>query len=112
MEYAIKELPEVLFEFTGYLLNNEIRERLSTYKNVAFFTSVKAHEVPKLLAKYDLGIIPYKMNEVNRNIYPLKINEYLAVGVVMTAFADLTDFKSTVKAASSREFFKAISKKN
>jgi hypothetical protein len=25
----------------------------------------------------------------------------------MTAFADLTDFKSTVKAASSREFFKA-----
>jgi hypothetical protein len=66
------------------------------------------------LAKYDLGIIPYKMNEVNRNIYPLKINEYLAVGVpvVMTAFADLTDFKSTVKAASSREFFKAISKKN
>lgn len=110
MEYAIKELPEVLFEFTGYLLNNEIRERLSTYKNVAFFTSVKAHEVPKLLAKYDLGIIPYKMNEVNRNIYPLKINEYLAVGVpvVMTAFADLTDFKSTVKAASSREFFKAF----
>jgi hypothetical protein len=65
------------------------------------------------LAKYDLGIIPYKMNEVNRNIYPLKINEYLAVGVpvVMTAFADLTDFKSTVKAASSREFFN-ISKKN
>jgi hypothetical protein len=66
------------------------------------------------LAKYDLGIIPYKMNEVNRNIYPLKINEYLAVGVpvVMTAFADLTDFKSTVKAASSREFLKPISKKN
>jgi hypothetical protein len=29
------------------------------------------------------------MNEVNKNIYPLKINEYLAVGVpvVMTAFA-------------------------
>jgi hypothetical protein len=26
----------------------------------------------------------------------------------MTAFADLTDFKSTVKAASSREFFKHI----
>jgi hypothetical protein len=50
-------LPEVLFEFTGYLLNNEIRERLSTYKK-AFFTSVKAHEVPKLLAKYDLGNYP------------------------------------------------------
>lgn len=109
MEYAIKQLPHVLFEFTGYLLNFEIQERLSLYQNVAFFKSVQAHEVPKLLAKYDLGIIPYKMNEVNKNIYPLKINEYLAVGVpvVMTAFAGLSDFESIVKSASTKELFTA-----
>jgi teichuronic acid biosynthesis glycosyltransferase TuaH len=109
MEYAIKELPHVRFEFTGYLLNHDIQDRLSPYKNVAFFKSVQAHEVPQLLAKYDLGIIPYKMNEVNKNIYPLKINEYLAVGVpvVMTAFANLSDFKSIVKAAETKELFKA-----
>jgi teichuronic acid biosynthesis glycosyltransferase TuaH len=109
MEYAIQELPQVLFEFTGYLLNQNIKERLSKYDNVAFFKSVKAHEVPELLSKYDLGIIPYKMDEVNKNIYPLKINEYLAVGVpvVMTAFANLTDFKSMVKAAENKILFKA-----
>lgn len=110
MEYAIKELPHVFFEFTGYLLNSDIQDRLSRYKNVAFFKSVQAHEVPQLLSKYDLGIIPYKMNEVNKNIYPLKINEYLAVGVpvVMTAFANLSDFKSIVKAAENKELFKAF----
>lgn len=109
MEFAIQELPQVLFEFTGYLLNHNIKERLSKYDNVAFFKSVKAHEVPQLLSKYDLGIIPYKMNEVNKNIYPLKINEYLAVGVpvVMTAFAILTDFKSMVKAAENKKLFKS-----
>lgn len=109
MEYAIQELPQVLFEFTGYLLNQNIKERLSKYDNVAFFKSVKAHEVPELLSKYDLGIIPYKMDEVNKNIYPLKINEYLAVGVpvVMTAFANLTDFKSMVKAAENKALFKS-----
>ncbi len=109
MEYAIQELPQVLFEFTGYLLNQNIKERLSKYDNVAFFKSVKAHEVPELLSKYDLGIIPYKMDEVNKNIYPLKINEYLAVGVpvVMTAFANLTDFKLMVKAAENKILFKA-----
>lgn len=108
MEYAIKELPQVLFEFTGYLLNQNIKERLSVYKNVTFFKSVKPHEVPELLSKYDLGIIPYKMDEVNKNIYPLKINEYLAVGVpvVMTAFANLTDFKSMVKSAENKNLFK------
>lgn len=109
MEYAIKELPYVLFEFTGYLLNPAIQELLSIYSNVAFFNSVTAQEVPQLLSKYDLGIIPYKMNEVNKNIYPLKINEYLAVGVpvVMTAFANLNDFKSIVKTAETKELFKA-----
>lgn len=108
MEYAIKELPHVIFEFTGYLLNHNIVQRLSQYPNVSFFSSVKAHEVPELLSKYDLGIIPYKMDEVNKNIYPLKINEYLAVGVpvVMTAFANLKDFEGIVDAASTKEQFK------
>jgi len=108
MEFAIKNLPQVTFEFTGYLLNHQIVERLSTYKNVSFFCSVKAEEVPKLLAKYDAGIIPYKMDEVNKNIYPLKINEYLAVGVpvIMTAFANLTDFENMVSSAKTKEIFK------
>ncbi|NCT08523.1 MAG: glycosyltransferase family 1 protein [Flavobacteriia bacterium] len=108
MEFAIKNLPQVTFEFTGYLLNHQIVERLSTYKNVSFFGSVKAEEVPKLLAKYDAGIIPYKMDEVNKNIYPLKINEYLAVGVpvIMTAFANLTDFENMVSSAKTKEIFK------
>jgi glycosyltransferase involved in cell wall biosynthesis len=108
VEHSVKELPEVLFEFTGYLLNNTIVERLSKYPNVSFFGPIKANKVPELLAKYDLGIIPYIMDEVNKNIYPLKINEYLAVGVpvVMTAFANLTDFKDTVKVANTKELFK------
>lgn len=109
MEHAIKELPDVLFEFTGYLLNHSIKDRLSKYKNVSFFNSVKSYEVPKLLSQYDLGIIPYKMDEVNKNIYPLKINEYLAVGVpvVMTDFADLADFKDMAKSAENKSLFKS-----
>ena len=108
VEHSVKELPKVLFEFTGYLLNNTIVERLSQYPNVSFFGPIKANEVPKLLAKYDLGIIPYIMDEVNKNIYPLKINEYLSVGVpvVMTAFANLTDFKNIVQVANTKEQFK------
>lgn len=107
VEYAVKELPEVQFEFTGYLINQLVKERLSKYKNVAFFNPINANDVPELLAKSDVGIIPYKMDEVNKNIYPLKINEYLAVGVpvVMTAFANLTDFTDVVKVANTKEEF-------
>lgn len=110
MEYAIRNLPKIKFEFTGYLLNHQIIERLSIYENVSFFSSVKAEEVPKLLSKYDAGIIPYKMDEVNKNIYPLKINEYLAVGVpvIMTDFANLTDFKNMVSFGKTKELFKEL----
>ncbi|MDD4430867.1 MAG: hypothetical protein PHF61_05645, partial [Bacteroidales bacterium] len=40
-------------------------------------------------------------------IYPLKINEFLAVGVpvVMTAFADLPDFGGLVTTAATKEDF-------
>ena len=50
-----------------------------------------------------------EMDEVNKNIYPLKINEYLAVGVpvVMTAFADLADFKDMAKSAENKSLFKS-----
>ncbi|MEI7503461.1 MAG: hypothetical protein WCJ61_09265, partial [Paludibacter sp.] len=60
-----------------------------------------------ILATYDVGIIPYIVNDVNRNIYPLKINEYLAVGVpmVMTPFAVLPEFEGIVSISENMADF-------
>jgi len=108
VEYAIQELSNYEFHFTGNLRNLEIKRRLDQYKNVKFLPSVEPNDVPALLATYDVGIIPYTINEYNKNIYPLKINEYFAVGVpvVMTAFADLKDFDGMVSVANDKEDFK------
>jgi hypothetical protein len=59
------------------------------------------------LHRCDAGIIPYICDEINKNVYPLKINEYLAVGVplVITDFAKLSDFDEYVKVAKSKEEF-------
>ncbi|WP_297087541.1 glycosyltransferase [uncultured Draconibacterium sp.] len=107
MEYAIKQLSEVNFEFTGDLRNKLIKDRLDGYPNVKFSPPIAPHEVPALLASYDLGVIPYIVNEVNKNIYPLKINEYLAVGVsvVLTSFAKLPEFEQIVRFATDKEEF-------
>ena len=45
---------------------------------------------------------------MNKNIYPLKINEYFAVGVpvIMTSFADLPEFSPMVAVAENKEDFK------
>jgi teichuronic acid biosynthesis glycosyltransferase TuaH len=107
MEYVIGESPEFDFEFTGALLNQLVRDRLVKYSNVAFFPPVASERVPALLASYDAGLIPYIRNEANKNIYPLKINEYLAVGVplVMTNFADLPEFRQIISSASEKDEF-------
>ena len=79
VEYAIEKLTNYDFEFIGDMRNLIMKSRLSKYPNVQFFDPVQPNELPELLAKYDVGIIPYIVNEVNKNIYPLKINEYLAI---------------------------------
>ena len=107
MEYVVKHMPETEFDFTGYISNHLISERLSKYSNVAFYKSVTQKEVPMLLASYDLGIIPYNNLEINKGIYPLKVNEYLAVGlpVVMTNFAPLSEFNSVASISKNKEEF-------
>ncbi len=107
VEFAVKNMTHFDFEFTGDMRNEALKSRLRKYPNVRFFDPVKPNDVPELLAKYDVGIIPYIVNEVNKNIYPLKINEYLAVGVplVMTPFASLPEFNGMVSLSKDKNDF-------
>lgn len=107
IEYSVKQLPDYDFEFTGELMNRAIDQRLSVYPNVIFRPPVKPNEVPGLLKQCDVGLIPYICDEYSKNIYPLKINEYLSVGVpvVLTSFADLPEFNEIVCFTSGKEAF-------
>ncbi|MGM0647333.1 MAG: glycosyltransferase [Bacteroidota bacterium] len=107
VEFAIQNLPDFDFEFTGNVRKKSIKDKLEKYPNVRFGQAIKPDKVPGLLSSYDVGIIPYKINEINKNIYPLKINEYLATGVpvVMTSFANLPEFEDFVSSANDKEMF-------
>lgn len=107
VEFAIQNLPQVDFEFVGDVRNFSIQKALSVYPNVRFLPPVTPTEVPMLLNDCDAGIIPYIANEINKNVYPLKINEYLAVGVpvVLTRFANLPEFEGYASFADTNEAF-------
>ncbi|MFY0673453.1 MAG: glycosyltransferase [Bacteroidia bacterium] len=66
---------------------------------------------PKALAQelkeVDLGLIPFVTNEFTKNIYPLKVNEYLAAGkaVVSTHFASLSEFEKHISIADNHNDF-------
>ncbi len=107
VEYAVQNMPDVDFEFVGDVRNQSVKDILSVYPNVSFLPPVAPHEVPEMLSHCDAGIIPYINNEINKNVYPLKINEYLAVGVpvVLSNFAVLSEFEKIVSFTSTKEEF-------
>ncbi|MFY0598782.1 MAG: glycosyltransferase [Cyclobacteriaceae bacterium] len=90
----IASFPDYEFHFVGRISNEVGRSRLEKFDNVKFVGALQPNEIPGALSKFDIGLIPFVENEFTRNVYPLKINEYLAAGipVVTTAFADLSDF--------------------
>jgi teichuronic acid biosynthesis glycosyltransferase TuaH len=50
-------------------------------KNVYWLGSVNPSDVPSYMKYLDVGIMPYKDSIYNRAVFPLKLFEYLAVGV-------------------------------
>jgi glycosyltransferase involved in cell wall biosynthesis len=107
LEDMIISRPSWEFRFVGRVTYPAGQRRLSGFRNVTFYGAKQPDEIPQYLKEFDVGLIPFVTSEFTKNIYPLKINEYLAAGkpVVTTNFADLTDFASIAGIASDHESF-------
>jgi uncharacterized SAM-binding protein YcdF (DUF218 family)/glycosyltransferase involved in cell wall biosynthesis len=51
-------------------------------------------DVPKYVKAFDVGLVPYRLSNYTANVYPTKLNEYLAMGtpVVATDLAEIRRF--------------------
>lgn len=53
----------------------------------------KAHaDVPRYVKAFDVGLVPYRLSEYTANVYPTKLNEYLAMGTPVVA-TDLPEIR-------------------
>ncbi|MFQ5681264.1 MAG: ElyC/SanA/YdcF family protein [Candidatus Omnitrophota bacterium] len=67
---------------------------LSGVNNIYFLGNKKHRELPNLIKYFSLAMIPYRITEYTKNVYPTKLNEYLAMGkpVVSTALPEIEIF--------------------
>ena len=101
----ITALPFIDFVFIGRVVDTLPQKELTKFPNVKFKQPIPPSELALELKKFHFGIIPFIKNEFTKNIYPLKINEYLSAGipVISTKFADLSDFKEKSLITNSPE---------
>ena len=84
--------------------------RLRALPNVHLLGGKALAELPAYLKALDVALIPYKLNELSRNIFPLKLFEYLAGGVpvVSAALPELAPYTGMVALAARPEDYPAL----
>ncbi len=102
LEKVALEYPDYLVEILG-----PVKIQSSLPQNVIFLGSCPQDQIKDFVRDWSVCLIPFLKTPFTQSIYPLKINEYLALGkpVVTTDFANLSDFKGIVRIAKDEEGF-------
>lgn len=101
--------PQWSFVFIGPL--QVPKSSLPKAPNIYFLGPISYDELPQHARYFDVGLIPFKVNELTSSVNPLKLMEYLAMGipVVSTPLVEVVKYKEYVRIASGAEDFeKAI----
>jgi len=70
----------------GPLKTGQVDEaRLKRHPNIHLIGEKPREQLPRYLKGMSIALIPYKANELTRNIFPLKLFEYLAAGLPVVA---------------------------
>jgi glycosyltransferase involved in cell wall biosynthesis len=111
LEGVIAKTPELSFLFVGMVDLRARRDfrRLVRHRNFHYLGAVSPDALPWVLSKIDVGIIPFKINDLIRATNPIKLYEYLAAGkpVVATPMPEVMRYeaKAIVATTSDPEAF-------
>ena len=88
LKYVALKQPTWSFVMVGPVEQMYIPDEINSIPNIYFVGRQPYHRLPEFLKGFDVAIVPFKIDEISRTIYPLKLYEYLGAGkpVVSTCF--------------------------
>ena len=114
LQNVISDLPNMKFIFIGNVKRQVVNifNKIRSYKNVNYLSSINYYDIGKYLNYADVCIIPFQKNELSQYILPNKLFEYslMKKPIIMTDFnRDLKNLNENFIIASSHfEFSKLI----
>ncbi len=99
------KMPDVSFVLIG-----DVRVELGALANLpnVYLLGRKPYaELPKFLANFDVGLIPFVRNQLTESVNPIKLREYLAAGVpvVSTDLPEVRRYSQFVKLTDTPDAF-------
>lgn len=88
--------------------------RFQRYSNVHFLGRKPYESLPAYCSVFDVGMIPFKVNELTLNVNPIKLREYLSAGlpVVSTALPEVEKYSDIANISHSNDEFVMLIEKN
>jgi glycosyltransferase involved in cell wall biosynthesis len=89
-----KKRPDWSIVMIGPVASGRFSSVLSTVRNLHWLGEMDYQELTPYLKRFDVCLIPFKVNEFTQKIYPTKFHQYLACGkpVVSSRLPDLEPF--------------------
>ncbi|MBB6048877.1 glycosyltransferase [Armatimonas rosea] len=107
----IAHLAEHHPEWTIVLVGNVCVDvsRLEKFTNIHFLGRKPHDELPAYCKGFNVALIPHKVNELTRNMNPIKLREYLSAGlpIVSTALPEMKNYPEHCYVAESYADFEA-----
>jgi glycosyltransferase involved in cell wall biosynthesis len=81
--------------------------RLQNFSNVRLLGRRPYADLPRFCKGFSVGLLPFAINELTRNVNPIKMREYLSAGlpVVSTDLPEVRAQKNLCRVAGTREAF-------
>lgn len=105
----IIHLAKTLPDYSIVLIGDTVIDTsvLKQFPNINFTGKVSYELLPEYASEFSVGIIPFKINDLTKAVNPLKLIEYLALGlpVVTTPMDEVIQFKDYICIAKEKEEF-------
>lgn len=112
IEYAAKTNSNIIINIIGPIDSiSEDFKKLYRYQNIKILGKRPYEEIPHILSKMDIAIMPFIVNDVVKAVNPVKIYEYLSMGmpVISVKYNETEKFGEKIYLYSNKyEFVKKI----